>query len=528
MKPSHSNVVRVASNYIRLASTLIIGLILTRVLLRFGDDAFGLIALLGTGTGLALLFKAVVRTSTVPILGEAFHSEREGWFNQILNSALLCSFVAGILTLGVFVCFALCLKSFTFPEEFYSAALFFIAASAIHSFVNVAISPLINFYIVSERMVAYNLLLFAERVGDIVAAIATLFVIGTHNATSAVMMYGGMTAFFYVTFNLIAAILILRTDQRLKLDFRCIGKEALSAYWNSVSWNACVIVAINLYARIDMFIMNVFFGLFGNMVFSLANQAVGYMRQLIFGLISGMDAVAARLAKTEDRSAMLDMMSHFTKIQALIVFPAAAVLLFAGELLIGIWLHGRFDDPEKTLPMISWVMRILTIGVSARCLSECWMSMMNGSGNVKRYAIPVLIGGLLNPALSILAIMYLPESQRFAGAAIVFATLMTLVHLVAVPVSVSKTFGLSTARVLQPIAKPLILTVASIAIGFTASLLVTSELVSKGIFLGLSSLCFAVGAWLLVLDDTERDQVAHLLGRVLSIGKQERILESRN
>ena len=89
MKPSHSSVVRVGSNFARLFLTFAIGLLVVRALLRFGDDAYGLIALLGTGTGLALILKEVVRFATVPVLGQAFHSDEESWFEQVYNSAML-------------------------------------------------------------------------------------------------------------------------------------------------------------------------------------------------------------------------------------------------------------------------------------------------------------------------------------------------------------------------------------------------------------------------------------------------------
>ena len=99
MKPSNSGVVRVASNFVRLFLTFAVGIFVVRVLLRFGDDAYGLIALLGTGTGVAMIFKEVVRFATVPVLGEAFHSTKEKWFSEIYNSALFSSVVAGVASL---------------------------------------------------------------------------------------------------------------------------------------------------------------------------------------------------------------------------------------------------------------------------------------------------------------------------------------------------------------------------------------------------------------------------------------------
>ncbi|MEL7496252.1 MAG: hypothetical protein AAFN77_01490 [Planctomycetota bacterium] len=513
MKPSHSNIVRIASNYIRLATTLVIGLLVVRLLLRFGDDAYALVALLGTGTGMALMLKQVVRTSTVPILGEAFHSDRKGWFEQVFNSALLCSLLAGLLTLLFFVIFALCLPLLNFPDEFYTAALVFVIASGVHSFVNVSISPFTNFYIVSERMIAYNILLFLERFGDIVAVIATLLVLGVDDPSSAIITYGLTTASLYIVFNLGAAFLITRADPRLVPNRSMVSREAISAFLKSVGWNGCVIFAINLYARVDMVIMNLFFGLFGNMVFGLANQAVGYLRQLIFGLVSGMDAVAARMTKLDGNAAVLELMNRSTKLQSLIVFPAMVVLLVFGETLIELWLSGRLKDPEKTIPAIFWLMRILLFGVAARCLSEGWMSVMNGAGKVREYAIAVLVGGLLNPVLSVIAIKVFPETVQFAAVAIVFTTLMTIVHLVAIPWTVARSFRSSMLSIVSPIFKPAAIAIVCWVVSYYASIGFAEPVFSMIVFASVFGLTFVSGSYSWALDETDRSTVHRLLSR---------------
>jgi O-antigen/teichoic acid export membrane protein len=520
MKVNHSGTIRIAANYARLFSTCLIGLFVVRMLLRFGDEAYGLIALLGTGTGLALVLKDVVRASTVPVLGEAFHSEEPKWFEQVYNSALLCSVGAGVVNFLIFGIFALCLPFLNFPSELYVAALVFVCASGIQSFFTVIIAPLFNFYVVSERMVAYNALLFLERLGDIVAVAITLglvSIVGKEptyaEMSSAVITYGVLVASFSILVNVLAAVLIIREDRRLFPSFRLVTRKAIKAFLESAGWNSCVIVAMNLYARVDMVIMNVFFGLFGNMVFSLANQAVAYMRQLIMGLVAGMDAVASRVSNKDGDQGVVKLMHRSTSLQAMVVFPTMLILLMFAEPLAKTWLHGRLDNPDETIPAICWLMRILVFGIGARCLSEGWMWIMNGAGKVRKYAPVVLIGGILNPILACLALYLFPESYRFAAPALVFSTLLTLVHLVAIPSVVAREYELKFFDVIGPLAKPAMTAVVCLAFAYGLTFKVDGSIIGA-ISMGLTfGLFYAVAAYLFLLTQEDRNRLSGVLGR---------------
>ena len=523
MKVNHSGTIRIAANYARLFSTCLIGLFVVRMLLRFGDEAYGLIALLGTGTGLALVLKDVVRASTVPVLGEAFHSEEPKWFEQVYNSALLCSVGAGVVNFLIFGVFALCLPFLNFPSELSTAALVFVCASGIQSFFTVIIAPLFNFYVVSERMVAYNALLFLERIGDIVAAAITLWFVGIAGSDSsygvmsiAVITYGILVATLTILVNLLAAVLIIREDRRLFPNFRMVTRKAIKAFLESAGWNSCVIVAMNLYARVDMVIMNLFFGLFGNMVFSLANQAVAYMRQLIIGLVAGMDAVASRVSNKDGDQGVVKLMHRSTSLQAMVVFPTMMILLMFAEPLAKTWLHGRLDDPETTIPAICWLMRILVFGIGARCLSEGWMWIMNGAGKVRKYAPVVLVGGILNPVLAVLSLYLFPDSFRFAAPALVFSTLLTFVHLVAIPYVVAKEYQLKFSEVIGPLAKPAMTAVVCLVFAYGLTFKFEGPVlgaISMGVTFGL---LYSIAAYFLLLTKDDRSRVSGLLGRFSS------------
>ena len=54
-----TNRVRIVSNYVRLLSSFALGLILVRLLLGIGEEAYALIALLGAGAGIASAIKDI-------------------------------------------------------------------------------------------------------------------------------------------------------------------------------------------------------------------------------------------------------------------------------------------------------------------------------------------------------------------------------------------------------------------------------------------------------------------------------------
>ena len=530
MKPSNSGVVRVASNFVRLFLTFAVGIFVVRVLLRFGDDAYGLIALLGTGTGVAMIFKEVVRFATVPVLGEAFHSTKEKWFSEIYNSALFSSVVAGVASLLIFGVFTSCLPLLKFPSELYSAALVFVLCSALQSLFTVSIAPLFNFYMVSERMVAYNSFLLLERLGELASAVITLCLLpteagGMETASHAIISYGICNASFSALIHLLAAAMIIRVDKRLVPNFRSVTRTALVTFIKSATWNGCVVLAMSLYAKADALLMNLFFGLFGNTAFTLANQSVSYVRSFIIGFASGLDAVASRVAKREGDQGVVDLLNRSTNLQAIVVLPAFCGLLFFATPLISLWLKGRVQNPEM-IPAIVSLIQIMIFGVGARCLSEGWIWVMNGAGKVKSYAPLVLLGGILNPILAVIALSVVPEEYKFFAPACVFSTLMTIVHLIGLPMVVAREYKVSFKQVIGPIVSPCVVCGACLSLAILSSKLacLASSSVPFGEDIVLGSvflISYSLGACFFLVSGNDRQRVVAMLKARLSRTSQE-------
>ena len=321
-------------------------------------------------------------------------------------------------------------------------------------------------------MVAYNFFVFLERLAELVSAVITLFIVGASQeitfevASQAVITYGICNATLIILVNLFAAYKIVKVDARVRFAPSMVTRKAINIFLSSAGWNGCVIVAMNLYARVDMLIMNLFFGLFGNMVFALANQTVCYVRSFIIGLVTGIDAVASRVAGKQGDAGVVRLMHRSTGLQAIVVLPAMCILFLIAESFVSVWLSGRFEDPQKTIPAIVWLIRILIFGLAARCLSEGWIWIMNGAGHVKKYAPLVLLAGLLNPILAWSALVMAPEEYKFAAPAFVFSLLLVVVHLIGLPWVVAREYKISLVSVIQPIIKPTIVTICSLLVGY--------------------------------------------------------------
>ncbi|MFO0940329.1 MAG: hypothetical protein U0930_06125 [Pirellulales bacterium] len=506
-----SQIVRVVTNYARLLGALLIGFLLVRILLRFGEGAFGLITLLGSGTGLGMIIQETVRAGTVPILGKAYHSGSAERFRAVLSSAMAASLIASIAVVAIYAALYFCVPLFKIPEALWASAQWFTIAMGLMSVFNVALSPLINFFAVSERMALYNFSGFLLRLADLLAASITLFAVSIEEPAMCIIVYGWVYTVIAALTMLITSALAFKTDRIVSLSFRSINRSDMASFAHSAGWNSGVTLALSLYSKTNTIIYNLFFGIFGNVVFGIANQLTFYVRQTVSGLVHGMDAVSARITNTDSPEAIKRLLNRSTHHQSIIVMPASAGLVLFTHWIVNFWVGDRLDDPAKSLPVISMLICILVAGVAARALSDGWIKIMSGDGSVSSYAPWVIAGGLCNPVLAILATWLAPESIKLYCAAYVFSSLTVLVHLVVIPRIISRRYSLPLSEVYSPFLKP------GLATGIATVLtLLAMKLASETALVILISpvafvICYSIQCLMYVFTADERTRILRLL-----------------
>ncbi|MCA9189261.1 MAG: hypothetical protein R3E01_05335 [Pirellulaceae bacterium] len=511
MAARQRSIVRITSNYVRLLTCFVMGLVLVRVLLQLGTDAFGLIVLLGAGTGLATALREIVRASLIPELGAAFHSGSDSRFRAAFQTAQVICLVAALATFVGFGVLAWTIPRLQIPATLQSAAGFFLWSKAVQSFFTVALAPAFNLYVISERMVAFNAWTVVERAGELLAALSVVLLFPHAEAAQQVMAFGLYSSFFGSLSLLLPVAIMIASDARLRTTTWLVTGQSLRTMLHSVGWNSVVVVAMNMYTRMDMFIMNYLFGLFGNLVFGVAVQLTFYVRQLTMGMVTGVDAVTARLAGNNP-AAIRTLLHQSTRLQCLLVFPATVALLVLTKPLLQLWVGPRLQSPGEQLPVIAVLVRILVIGTAARSISEGWMRILSGAGHVRTYAPAVLLGAVFNPAFALLLVNWLPEDRRYAGPALAFTVLLLVVHLFWLPQIVARHFQISLRETVAPLLAPLLVTAVSslcfLPLFIVGHVAMSSLLMLSGGYLS----CCVVLSLIFVLDSRERSRLWNAMG----------------
>ena len=307
-------------------------------------------------------------------------------------------------------------------------------------------------------------------------------------------------------------------DRRMIPAIKGSTPEAMKKVAGTFGWNSGVVVAMNLHERFANFIMNIFFGLWGNAVFSLALRLVSYIRMTTLGLTFGLDSVSARLSSSDDQTNLQAMFRHSTRMLGFIAFPAMIVVFVLAEPLLRMWVGRSLDNPAELLPKAELLVKIMVLGLACRAVSDGWMKLFYGAGYVRKYAPYVFAGGLFNPVLAVLFIVVLPDSVRYTGAAIAYTAVFLVVHMVLMPKVTASSVSLSFGAIIRPLFRPLIIAIAVSPSMYVASLFTEEGLVNwTGVIAGVSSygIAYAIASWWLMVTKRERKGVIRLVRQLV-------------
>ena len=498
--------IRIAANYGRLAASLVLGLTLVRLLLgELGNDGYGLIALLGSTIGLSAFLRDVVRRSMIRELSAAHHSGSEAGFRRTYNAALLLAAGIGLLTIALFGILLLLLPLFRIPESLLPAARWFVAAKAFELFWLIALAPPVNMYLVTERMVEYNVWLVVERGAAVAAAAWIVFGNSVHSTASAIVMYGAMSAGLVVLTLLAASVRICLADRRLVPALRMADRDAFGPLLRIGGWYATMMVAMSMHLRLGALIMNLAFGLWWNTVFGLAMTLTSYMRMIATGMTTGLDAVTGRLSSTHGDEVVRRLIHHSTRLHGVVTFPAALVLLVLAEPLLELWVGGRVEDPAAVMGPTVTLIRIMALGIAVRSISDGWITILYGAGHIARYAPVVIAGGVVSPLLAIGLLAVLPGPARFTAVAWSFSAIMLVVHGGLVPWIAARTLQMRTGQLIGPLWRPMAVTLVCAPILLMAAQRIHEwTLLNLAVVLGVFCAVYGSLVFLFVADRQER------------------------
>lgn len=462
-------VVRILSNYIRLLLTLMLGLLVVPLTIRWlGDDAFGIISLLGANIGLAAIFSQIINMSLVRELGHAYHADERTFstnFGVICSISLACALLS-LLSFGIVF---LLIPVFKISPEFIAPARWFVVGQGILTSMRVLLSPILNMYLVKERFVGYNIWHIGVRATNILAVVILGYILVINDPYTGLAALGILWSSLAVIGLIIAAWLMVHSDPNLRLRFGKGTKESRKQVLDTFSWNTGVQIAMNLHEQIPPLLMNLFFGTLANAAWGIGFRFVAYIRMTTTGVQFGSDAVSARLASNEDseqsRRQLQRLINIQTKLTTMIALPAGAGVFLYSWPIFHAWVGHSLEDYEAVMTPAVIMSRILTIALAARAISDTWLLVLYGAGYVRAYAPWVLAGGLFAPVASVVLMFIVPKPMSLYVPAAVFALVLLSVHLFGLPFIAGRCLRLNPWRLFLGVLPPLLATALASAAG---------------------------------------------------------------
>lgn len=457
-----AGITRIASNYTRLLATLALGLAVVPLLIGWlGDDAFGIISLLGASVGLAGLFRDLTHRSMIRELGAAYHSNNPREFLAVYNSSFLISGIVAVLTI---LSFGVLLALFPFlkiPADLRGPATGFLLWQASHAVLIVFLSPAFNMYLVKHRFVSYNAWYICIRGANLLAAVVLCNLLHIPGDPSPLTLYGFVWATLDNLFLLVAVGLIMLKDRRLVIRPRYISREAVRSIRATFGWNTGVQVAMAGIERAPPFILNIMVGPIANAIWGIVYRLTSYVRMATIGVQFGADSVSAKLSSGADAEVaarrVREFMTTQTRLNAFVALPVGLAMIALAEPLLQAWVGHKVQNPAAIMGPATLMVRILAVAIITRAVSEGWVTVLYGAGYVSRYAWVIFAGGVLAPVLGIILTFALPADLKVQGPALGFMIVVSTVYMFALPVVGARCIGESYLRMLTPMLRPLLI-----------------------------------------------------------------------
>ena len=452
--------IRIGANYTRIITGIVLSLALVPLLLQVvGREGWALIAFLGSTIGIPAMVQNIAGLSMIRELGVAHHSGNPDHFRSVYNASLAISLVIALVVLIAFGILWLVVPLLEIPADLVGAARWLVLARGAQTVVVLLTAAPFNMYKVSERMIAFNLWLTANRSCFVIAAVWLLILPSTDDPGRAITHYAILSSALVILTLLVATAIVIFIDRRLIPAPSTITRDATKTVLKIGGWNASATTVTMLYLRLGDLSMNLAFGLAGNFIFGIANRLADALRRITNGMTEGVDAVSARLSTTAKAGAIRALMHHSTRLHGLVAFPMAVLVVALSEPLLRLWIGKQLDSPEQVMPQVIVLTRILVIGITARAISDGWIRILYGAGYVSRYARLIMAGGLVYPLLVWVLLSVMGDASRYTAICWAYSFLMVTVHGVVLPIIGARALQISPGQFFVPLLRPLIIAV---------------------------------------------------------------------
>ena len=451
--------IRLVSNYLRLALTFALGIVTVRLMAEIGPDAVLIFLLLISSAGIAAMFKFALQNALVPALGLSIDGQGDFEFPRVLWVSFVLATASGIVSILLFGLFWLFSDSLNVGDLSQRTITIAIAGTALQALASSIGVVFLNLILVEERIVAYNVLLVADR-ALILLAVVLIYLLPDE------IEIGTRLEIFYISVGVLTLVLQLVTywlavhaNPGLRPQRQILGREETRWIGQLIGWNAVVVIAFALFTRWPPLIVNWSMDEAMTLTIGIVLALIGYQRQVSMGLVVGIDAIVSRAiggGEADRQSGANTLILRTTYILSTFsAFSVVAIGLFV-EPILALWFGDTLTGTGWTTKLTGELFLIMSLGIAFSIISEGWMKYLSGLGEVRSYAPHLLVAGSVNALAVIIAATMLEGDTALRVIALVFSASFAVVNLGFIAVTTAQRLEARLAPFFAIIALPMV------------------------------------------------------------------------
>lgn len=448
-----SEIVRILSNYSRLLLGFLCGLILVRTLLGYGQAVYSVYALVTVGAGVGIMLRELLRISLVPHLSKGWHHKGDGSrFSSIYTGSMSVALLTALFGMLLMAVLLYNFHKFDIDKDVHFGAYAYVLSRTYIMVLAVCLTPMFAMLQIQQRFGESNGLILLERVGDLVAAIAPLYLLSDYASGSEVLLiFSIITALLYTALYIYSYIRIVSRSSVLKPSYLFSIPTEMRALANSIIWATLLVVSINLYFRFNTLFVNLQFGETATIVFAISIQLIGMIRQLTVGITNGLDAVFASASNAGRDGQKTKVLVSSSYLQTIVIASTFVFFFFNVDVLLKFWVGDRVE--LEAIKTVSELTMLMMLGISFKAIAEIWMSSLNGTNQISHYVNYTFPVSLLNPAILCIAVVVFSEYLSIYFVAVLYVVLMLISYALIVPIIYARRTNTRIAVLFRPVVR---------------------------------------------------------------------------
>lgn len=339
--------------YLRMALTIGIGLVTTRLLLStLGEVDFGLFYVLGGGLSLIMLISTALSDAAQRHMAYEIGRGDDMALRQVFSTSVVVYLALGVLiaVIGLALRPAF-LHGLTIPHDRLIAAGWVYNLTLLNMGLSVLATPFLAVFLARQAMIQDAVFALFTSVAGLVAVLLTPLIHADHLIGYAILITSSRLLFMFLQ---IVRGLLLFPETHFRP--RYFQRSRLRELVGFAGWSFLGSLAWQLRTQGGQILLNIFFGPSVNAAYAVANQVAMYLNNFSGAVLQASRPAMTGLEGKGDRQSLHRMVISSSKFASFAVFLMGLPIILDTDLVLTFWLGSAPTYASVLIPLtITWI-----------------------------------------------------------------------------------------------------------------------------------------------------------------------------